>query len=265
MLSLDALAPELRGLRGVFTDIDDTLTHDGVLVPSAFAALSSARAAGLRVIPVTGRPAGWAEVLAAQWPVDAVVAENGAVAVVRAESAGERPRLERVYWDSTEARAHARPRLNAIIADVLASVPRARLADDQWLRRCDVAFDVGETQTLGADEIAAIAERIVAAGARVLVSSVHAHAYFGDHDKAAMLVRLARERFGEALDEERRRYVFIGDSPNDQAGFAYFPLSVGVANVARYASSLSPPPRYVTPSPGGHGFAELMQLVLAHR
>jgi hypothetical protein len=96
----------------------------------------------------------------------------------------------------------------------------------------------------------------------VLVSSVHAHAYFGDHDKASMLVRLARERFGVDLPRERDRWLFVGDSPNDQAGFSFFPLSVGVANVGKSIDRLSPPPAYVTPSEGGHGFAELVDLIL---
>ena len=61
-------------IRGVFYDIDDTLTHDGVVTTEAYAALVRARAAGLRVVLVTGRPAGWAEVLASLWPVDAAIA-----------------------------------------------------------------------------------------------------------------------------------------------------------------------------------------------
>jgi HAD superfamily hydrolase (TIGR01484 family) len=251
---------DARGLRGILCDIDDTLTHDGALVPAAYDAVVAAKRAGLRVLPVTGRPAGWADVLAAMWPVDAVVAENGAVAVLR-----DGRHLDHFWWDDEAARASNRGRLDAIVADVLAQVPRARLAEDNWLRRCDVAFDVGETQQLTPDEIEAISARIRAAGARVLVSSVHAHAYFGAHDKAAMLVRVARERFGEDLDGDRARWLFIGDSPNDQAGFSWFPLSVGVANIARYAARLNPPPSYVTPREGGHGFAELVAHVLARR
>jgi HAD superfamily hydrolase (TIGR01484 family) len=248
---------DARGVRGILCDIDDTLTHDGALVPAAYEAIVAAKRAGLRVLPVTGRPAGWAEVLAAMWPVDAVVAENGAVAVLR-----DGRHLDHLWWDDEAARASQRLRLDAIIADVLAQVPRARLAEDNWLRRCDAAFDVGETQTLQPDEIEAIGARIRAGGARVLVSSVHAHAYFGTHDKAAMLVRVARERFGQDLDGDRARWIFIGDSPNDQAGFSWFPLSVGVANVTRYTARLQPPPVFVTPSEGGHGFAEMVTHVL---
>jgi hydroxymethylpyrimidine pyrophosphatase-like HAD family hydrolase len=97
----------------------------------------------------------------------------------------------------------------------------------------------------------------------VVTSTIHAHAYYGDHDKAKMLARLAAERWGDDAASLRARYLFIGDSPNDQAAFAFFPRSVGVANVARFERELRPPPGFVTPSEGGHGFAELVRRVLA--
>ncbi len=66
-------------IKGVFTDIDDTLTTDGAITPDALAALHDLKAAGLKVIAITGRPAGWSEPFARDWPVAAIVAENGAV------------------------------------------------------------------------------------------------------------------------------------------------------------------------------------------
>jgi HAD superfamily hydrolase (TIGR01484 family) len=233
-------------LKGVFTDIDDTLTLDGVLVPEAYAAICRLHAAGLRVIPVTGRPAGWAAVIAATWPVDAVVAENGAVWFRRSGPT--------VYFD---ANAQNAARLATIRDDVLC-LPRTKLAADQWLRLTDVAFDIGETQKLSPAEIAAIVDRIHAGGARSTVSSVHAHAFFGDHDKARALVRVAHELWSEDLDGPARTdYVYVGDSPNDAAGFAHFPNSVGVANLKPYLPSLLKPPPRLMDRPGGLGFADL--------
>ena len=70
-----------RNIIGVFTDIDDTLTTQGRITPDALQALANLKAAGLHVIPITGRPVGWATPLAKQLPVDAIVVENGAVAL----------------------------------------------------------------------------------------------------------------------------------------------------------------------------------------
>src|SRR5215207_8211871 len=67
-----------RAMRGVLADIDDTITTHGHLTAEAYAALARLRAAGKRVVPITGRPAGWCDHIARMWPVDAVVGENGA-------------------------------------------------------------------------------------------------------------------------------------------------------------------------------------------
>ena len=83
MQPLAALAPGAwRDVGGVFTDIDDTLTTEGAITPDALAALQALRDDGVRVIAVTGRPVGWSEPFALSWPMDAIVAENGAVALI---------------------------------------------------------------------------------------------------------------------------------------------------------------------------------------
>jgi hypothetical protein len=256
------LAPFASRLSGIFCDVDDTLTHHGVLVPAAYEAIARATDAGLRVVAVTGRPAGWAEVFACTWPLAGAIAENGAFAVRRAPSGRS---VERMTWDDAETCSAQGARLRALADAIVRDIAGARLADDQWLRRCDVAFDIGETQTLSPATIDAIAARIRAAGARCITSSVHAHAFFGDHDKAAMCARAARAWWNLDLDATRADWLFVGDSPNDQPCFAYFPVAAGVANVRRYLDGLSPPPAYVADSEGGHGFAEIVNLVLDGR
>lgn len=248
-----------RSIRGVFSDIDDTLTHDGVVAPEAYAALTRARAAGLRVVLVTGRPAGWAEVLASIWPVDAAIAENGGIAYVRRDR-----RLEKLYFAPGDPTDDAR-RLDALADEILRTFPFARRSDDSTLRITDVAFDVGENQQLAATDIEALTVRIRELGARTLVSSVHAHGFFHTADKAQMSARVAAVLWGETEPDVAAHYAFVGDSPNDQAAFAFFTTSIGVANVARYADVLRPPPRYITPSPGGRGFAEAIDALLAQR
>lgn len=246
-------------LRGVFSDIDDTLTHEGAVVPEAYAALTRARAAGLRVVLVTGRPAGWAEVLASVWPVDAAIAENGGIAYLRRGR-----RLERLYFSPGEPADDAR-RLADVADDILRTFSFARRSDDCTLRVTDVAFDIGENQQVPADDIDALTARCRELGARTLVSSVHAHAFFHAADKARMSARVAEALWGEPAADVAEHYAFVGDSPNDQAAFAFFRSSIGVANVARYASVLQPPPAYVTPSPNGLGFAEAIDAILAGR
>jgi HAD superfamily hydrolase (TIGR01484 family) len=241
----------------VFSDIDDTLTHEGVVVLDAYAALLRARDAGLRTVLVTGRPAGWAEVLASLWPVDAAIAENGGIAYVRRGR-----RLERLYFEAGDPVADA-ARLAALADEILTTYPFARRADDSALRVTDVAFDIGENQQLPASEIEAITAHCRRLGARTLVSSVHAHACFHPADKARMSARVAALLWSEPEAEVAAHYAFVGDSPNDQAAFTFFATSIGVANVARYAAALSPPPRYVTPSPSGRGFSEAIDALLA--
>jgi HAD superfamily hydrolase (TIGR01484 family) len=246
-------------LRGLFSDIDDTLTHDGVIVPDAYASLVRARAMGMRVVLVTGRPAGWAEVLASLWPVDAAIAENGGIAYVKRGR-----RLERLYFSPVEPAADAR-RLASLADTILGEFSYARRAEDSALRVTDVAFDIGETQHLLADEIAALTARCRELGARTIVSSVHAHACFHAADKAQMSARVANVLWDEAEADVAQRYAFVGDSPNDQAAFAFFDAAIGVANVSRYAAELQPPPRYVTEASHGAGFAEAIEWIVAHR
>jgi HAD superfamily hydrolase (TIGR01484 family) len=258
--SIHELAALGQRLRGIFTDVDDTLTHKGVVVPSAYDALCRAADAGLPVVVVTGRPAGYAEVLALTWPLAGAIAENGAFAVRRRGKS-----VERMLWDGDAVGDEQRRKLDIMAQKILAEVPGARLANDQWLRRRDVAFDIGETQTLSQPTIDAIVTRIQQAGARALISSVHAHAFFGDHDKARMCERFALQFLDEDLPHTRADWLFVGDSPNDQSCFAYFPNAAGVANVRRYTDLLAPSPRFIADGEGGHGFAEIVSVLLAAR
>ena len=244
---LDELtAAEARGVRGIFCDIDDTLTHGGRLVPEAYTALCNAAKAGLRVVPVTGRPCGWAEVLASLWPVDAVIGEGGAGAAL--------PNGEWLWWDDEATRAAQRTRLAALLADVRARLPDVRLAGDSELRRVDMAFDINERVHLDGPTREALLDVMRLTGAPQ-VSTVHAHAVLADYDKARMAVRVAASLWQESAADVGASYLFVGDSPNDQAGFAFFPLSVGVANVRRYAAAL--PRRRATSRPARVATASL--------
>jgi HAD superfamily hydrolase (TIGR01484 family) len=254
---------ERRNIRGVLTDIDDTLTLHGQLPAIAYSALERLRAAGLLVIPVTGRPAGWCDHIARMWPVDAVVGENGAF-WFRHDARARR--LVKRYVVNDEERALRRARLGAIAERILHEVPGSAIASDQDYREADLAIDFREdVPPLPLDQVQRIVEIMEAEGLTAKASSIHVNGWFGGYDKLSTTRLMMREDFSIELDDTRAAFVFAGDSPNDQPMFKFFPNAVGVANVREMASMMQDLPAWVTPSPGSHGFAELADALLAAR
>ena len=254
---------ELARIRGVLTDIDDTLTTDGHLTAEAYAAMERLHKSGLVVVPITGRPAGWCDHIARMWPINAVVGENGAF-YFRYDSAERR--MHRVYMQSADERAANRARLAELETQILQAVPGSAVAADQAYRESDLAIDFREdVAPLPPDQVQRIVAIAEAAGAVAKVSSIHVNMWFGSFDKLAMTRRLFAEVLGEDLEAHRDRYVFIGDSPNDAPMFAFFPNAVGVANVRDFAEELATLPAYVTQGRGGGGFAELAGALIAAR
>ncbi len=252
-----------RRVKMVLTDIDDTLTSDGRLTAAAYGAMERLRAAGLRVVPITGRPAGWCDHIARMWPVDGVVGENGAFYFRYDREARV---MDRHFFDDAATRAAARERLSELGEAILATVPGAALAADQAYRETDLAIDYCEdVAPLAPASVARIVEMFQAAGATAKVSSIHVNGWFGAYDKLAMTRRMMARCFALDLDAEREHMVFIGDSPNDSPMFAFFPLAVGVANVADFAGRLDAAPAFITEARGGAGFAELADFLLAGR
>lgn len=249
--------PDISGLRAVLMDVDDTLTLDGKLVPEAFVGLARLREAGLLVIPVTGRPAGWCDLIARQWPVDAVVGENGAFALLEDDG-----RLEMVVHPDA-ADEERRERLTRLSEAILRAVPGARLAKDQPYRRFDLAIDFREEPPdLGLEAAEAIRKMFLDAGASAKISSIHVNGWFGSYDKLSMVRRLLTSYFSIDVDTQRDDVVFVGDSPNDAPMFAHFPHAVGVANVRDFGDRVYPKPAFVTERRGGYGFAELVARIL---
>ena len=249
-----------RQVVGVFTDIDDTLTSDGAIEPAALQALRTLRAAGLPVIAITGRPMGWSLPFATTWPVAAIVAENGAVAMFRV---GERLHTE--YAQDEATRARNAPRLRAVSAMVLSEVPAAKLAQDSAGRVTDIAIDHGEFAHLDAESVARVVAVMQREGMHATVSSIHVNGWFGDHTKLSGARWMQRRLFGRELDAELGRWVYVGDSTNDQAMFGHFPLSIGVANLRQFADRLHTWPAYLTQSERGAGFAEVARALIAAR
>jgi hypothetical protein len=248
-------------VHGVLTDIDDTLTTAGAITREALAALHRLRTAGLPVFAITGRPAGWSEAFALAWPVNAIVAENGAVALHR----GANGQLQKAYLQSEPLRRANFARLQAVAQHILQTLPQARLATDSPGRETDIAIDHSEFAHLSEAAIAQVVVLMHAGGLHATVSSIHINGWIGGHDKLEGARWIVREQLGRNLDNELERWVYVGDSPNDARMFGHFAHSVGVANVARFLPALSHPPRYITPSERGAGFAEVVDALLAAR
>ena len=247
-----------QAVRAVLFDIDDTLTTAGKLTAAAYGALERLHAAGKRAVAVTGRPAGWCDHIARMWPVDAVVGENGAFYFRFAQG-----RLHKRYRDPPEVRAGNRERLARIAQDIVAAVPGCAVAADQAYRETDLAIDYCEdVPALPLAAAERIAELMRRAGLHAKLSSIHVNGWFGDYDKLTMARQLFVEQFALDLDHSRPDVVYIGDSPNDAPMFEFFPQSVGVANIRRFAGALTAAPKYVTGADCGAGFAEVVAHLL---
>ncbi|MCY7314759.1 MAG: HAD-IIB family hydrolase [Rubrivivax sp.] len=245
---------------GVMTDIDDTLTRDGAIEPAALQALHQLHGAGLPVIAVTGRPLGWSEPFARAWPLRAIVAENGAVALIREGTA-----LHVEYAQDTATRSRHRAQLQSVAQLLLHTVPGAALARDSAGRVTDIAIDHSEFTALPAAQIAQVVALMRAAGMQATVSSIHINGWFGEHSKWTAAQWMLRRLLGRELQPEIARWVFVGDSTNDQPMFERFPLAVGVANLRHFAAQLQHWPAYITEHERGAGFAEVVQALLAAR
>src|SRR5437763_12097012 len=249
------------GIVGVLTDIDDTHTTEGAIAPDALQALQALTRAGLHVIAVTGRPVGWSEPFALQWPVDAIVAENGAVALTR-DAQG---RLRKLYQQDAAERAAHFARMQQVAQRIVREVPGATLSRDSGGRETDIAVDHGEFTHLPQHAIERVVALMRSEGMNATVSSIHVNGWYGSHDKLAGARWAVRTLLARDLDAELERWAYVGDSTNDVLMFQHFPHSVGVANIRRFEAQLAHKPRYVTEGERGEGFVQVAEAILAAR
>ena len=263
-------AADRRHITGVFTDIDDTLTTEGAITADALQALADLKAAGLQVIPITGRPVGWSEPFSTSWPVDAIVAENGAVALISDQIglqplSGGREQLSKRYQQDEATRLANYARMQQVAARVVREVPGAVISQDSAGRETDIAIDHSEFVHLPPAAIAQAVQIMQSEGMNATVSSIHINGWFGAHNKLEGARWIVGELFGRDLAAEMTNWVYVGDSTNDQLMFEAFPHSVGVANIRRFEAELSHKPRYITKGERGAGFAEVAAALLAAR
>jgi HAD superfamily hydrolase (TIGR01484 family) len=212
------------------------------------------------VIAITGRPVGWSEPFARRWPIDAIVAENGAVALFQQEG-----RLVVEFAQDESTRQRNALRLKQATERVLEEVPGASLSKDSPGRITDIAIDHGEFAQLTRAQIDEVVRVMQAEGMHATVSSIHINGWFGDHTKLSGANWIVQRLLGRDLEAERGERVYVGDSTNDQLMFGHFPLSVGVANLLQFADQLSVWPAYLTLRERGAGFDEVAQRLVAAR
>jgi HAD superfamily hydrolase (TIGR01484 family) len=260
MRPITSLPPEeAKGLSGVLFDLDDTLLDGGRLPEAAYRSLFRLKEAGLTLIAVTGRPAGWGEVLIRQWPLDGIVTENGAVACYREGGVAR--------WDRADpaTRHMRRVRLASAYQTISSEFAEARLSDDTDARQSDIAIDIGERQTVRPELVARMEARAHELGFRTMVSSVHLHLTLDSFDKASGTVAFLADRHGVDPTLARVRYAYVGDSGNDAACFFAFRTSIGVANVRASLGRISVAPRFVASGERSAGFVEIAERLVRLR
>jgi HAD superfamily hydrolase (TIGR01484 family) len=263
-----------RHIIGVFTDIDDTLTTDGAITPDALQALHDLKAACMHVIAITGRPVSWSEPFAASWPVDAIVAENGSVALTKPRYSSKntlqpsqnlRSTLLKSYQLDGQTRAANYARMQQVLERIEHEVAGARRSQDSTGRETDIAIDHSEFTHLPSEQITQVVRIMQSEGLQATVSSIHINGWIGSHNKLQGAHWVTETLLQRHLSNELNRWVYVGDSTNDQLMFEAFENSIGVANVARFLSELKSLPRYITPGARGLGFSQVAEALLCVR
>lgn len=248
-------------LRFLLTDIDDTLTDEGQLGAEAYSAMWKLHHAGVHIIPITGRPAGWCEMIARMWPVSGVVGENGGFYFRYHEK-----KMQRHFFFDEKTQKENRQKLNILEREILTQVPGCDLASDQFCRLMDLAIDFCEdVPALPSSAVQKIVEIFQAHGAQAKVSSIHVNGWFGNYDKLTMSLQFLEKEFGISAAEAKKVCAFSGDSPNDEPMFSYFPHSFAVANIKNFLAQIKNQPTYVTQQRGGLGFTEIAQAILNNK
>lgn len=248
-----------ENIKYIMCDIDDTLTNEGKLFSEAYDSLWRLHNSGYKIIPITGRPAGWCEMIARFWPVDGVVGENGAFYFYYDEK-----KMLRSFTQTESERESNQKKLHKVRDEILNNVPGSAVASDQFCRAVDLAIDFCEdVPALKNDDIKNIVQIFKSHGAEAKVSSIHVNGWFGQHDKLTTSLKFLKDRYNlTAIDGLKNQVLFVGDSPNDEPMFAFFEHTVGVKNIEDYLEDMKSPPKYICSEYGGLGFKELTSFLI---
>jgi HAD superfamily hydrolase (TIGR01484 family) len=250
-LSEVSLTQCFSNVRLVATDMDGTLTRKGKFTSGLLQSLQDLATAGIMVVIITGRSAGWVSGLAYYLPIVGAVAENGGLFFL---GGSEKPVALTPIPDLIAHRQH----LASAFQQLQTQFPQIQESADNRFRVTDWTFDV---QSLSTDDLKTLSNLCQQMGWGFTYSNVQCHIKPLGQDKANGLSQVLREYFPQYTSQQ---VVTVGDSPNDESLFdeRYFPISVGVANVLEYANQLQHQPVYMTTEAEGEGFCELARMII---
>ncbi|MFN3455371.1 MAG: HAD-IIB family hydrolase [Pseudobdellovibrio sp.] len=242
----------------LLTDIDDTITTHGHLSAQAYSALEKLKKSGVHVIPVTGRPAGWCDLIARFWPVDAVIGENGGLYYRYFHN-----KMHRWNFSDEETLKNNQTKLKIIADEIKQKIPHAAISADQFCRVYDLAVDFCEDiPRLSDKEIESIVKVFHQHGATAKVSSIHVNGWFGNFNKVTTAKLLLSTEFNLSESDILEKCAYVGDSPNDEPLFENFEHTFGVANINNFVSRMQYLPQYISKSESGQGFCEIVDQIL---
>ena len=241
---------DLSDIRLIASDVDGTLTQTGKFSSEFISTLLDLQSAGIKVLLVTGRSAGWVSALVNYLPVAGAIAENGGIFL--------QPNGTQDLLSSVPNLSRHRILLENTFHQIKKLFPNLHLSADNQFRITDWTFDVNDLST---DDIQSISSQCQQMGWSFTYSNVQCHIKPIHQDKATGLSSVLSNHFPELNSQQ---ILTIGDSPNDEAMFdpALFPTSVGVANVRHYQDKMLHLPKYVTQASEFTGFSELAKLLL---
>ena len=250
-LPFKGFSPEqAEGIKLFISDVDDTITTDGKLYPETLRSLWRLKRSGRMVVLLTGGSAGWADAYIRQWPVDAVIAESGAVLLC--------------YGKDGKIKYSNNPEIDNDVlrkkASLLKMASGLTLSSDQYARMFDVAFD---KSTLEPSEKRGLLNVIQSLGGTAFESSIHINVAFGNYSKQQGVRYFLQKYYDYKEEDVLSQGIYLGDSLNDETMFSYLPLSVGMHSVEELRPLFKCLPTYITEGYSGEGFTEVVRAVLA--
>jgi HAD superfamily hydrolase (TIGR01484 family) len=245
-------------IKAIFSDFDDTLTHQSLFHSKTLHTLERLKEKGFWLVLVSGRPAGWADCLMRILPIDAMVFENGAGVMIR-----EKTKIKTVRLASDKNVVEERQILQGLFDSLKKEIPHLKLATDQPYRLYDYAIDfIEEPPPLSATEIEKVLNFLnQSSGITAKLSSIHINYWYGQHTKVTACQYLL-DIEGKKRSLDKNNVLYCGDSPNDEPLFQFFPESLGVANIKLFWDKLKFHPKYLTTEEGGKGFQEFAEELL---